>query len=560
VDPHRPEIDHVTITCPECSAEARRVPEVIDAWFDSGAMPFAQWGYPASGAQEFKGRFPADFIAEGIDQTRGWFYSLMAESVLLFGENAYHNVICHDLVLDAEGRKMSKRLGNVIEPGEAFDSFGADAVRWVMLVSGSPWAARRVSFDTMGEVVRRLLLTLRNTHAFFATYANVDGVDASSLDVPLAERPPLDRWALSRLHEVVARAREGLEDYDATGAGRRIEQLVDDLSNWWVRRSRRRFWDPAGTRTDDLAKRSAYATLYEVLTTLARLMAPFTPFIAEDLWRGLVAETDPSAPESVHLADYPRSDPSRLDPGLEEAMDAIRQIVALGRAARTEAKVRTRQPLRRALVHVPGDPARLSPLLPLAAEELNLREIVFAASEGELAGWRAKPNFRALGPRLGPRVKALAEALSGDDGTLAGELAAGRSVTIDLPDGEVVVGPEEVDLVRETREGWRLASDGTTAVALDLAVDDELRGEGLAREVVRAIQDARRDAGLAITDRIRVTLAVEGEDASDAIRTHAALISAETLATALDVVATPGSGTPAVDQDGARVWVTLERD
>ncbi len=555
VDPHRPEIDDVTITCPQCSVEARRVPEVLDAWFDSGAMPFAQWGYPVEGHDEFAKRFPADFIAEGIDQTRGWFYSLMAESVLLFGENAYRNVICHDLVLDAEGRKMSKRLGNVIEPAEAFDAFGADAVRWVMLVSGSPWAARRVSFDTMGEVVRQFLLTLRNTHAFFATYANVDGVDAASLDVALEDRPPLDRWALSQLHDTVARAREALDDYDATGAGRRVEQLVDDLSNWWVRRSRRRFWDPAGTRTDDVAKRSAYATLYEALTTVARLLAPFTPFIAEDIWRGLVAETDPSAPQSVHLADYPRPDPSRLDPGLDEAMAAIRQVVALGRAARTEAKVRTRQPLSRAVVHVPGDPARLSPLLPLAAEELNVKEVVFAASEGELAGWRAKPNFRALGPRLGPRVKALAEALSRDDGTLAGELAAGRSVTVDLPDGEVVLGPEEVDLVRETREGWRLASDGTTAVALDLTVDDELRGEGLAREVIRAIQDARRDAGLAITDRIRVTLAVEGDGAGDAIRTHAVLISGETLSSALDVVDTAGSGTPAVEQDGGRVWL-----
>ena len=240
-------------------------------------------------------------------------------------------------------------------------------------------------------------------------------------------------------------------------------------------------------------------------------------------------------------------------------MAAIRQVVALGRAARTEAKVRTRQPLSRALVHVPGDPARLNTLLPLAAEELNVKEVVFAASEGELAGWRAKPNFRALGPRLGPRVKDVAAALADDDGALAGELAAGRPVTLDLPDGEVVVGPEEVDLVRETREGWRLASDGTTAVALDLTIDDALRGEGLAREVVRAIQDARRDAGLEITDRIRVTLAAEGAGAHDALLTHSNLIADETLASSLDVVEGPGQGEPVVEEDDVRVWVTLER-
>ncbi|MCA1726599.1 MAG: isoleucine--tRNA ligase, partial [Actinobacteria bacterium] len=433
VDPHRPDIDAVTIACPDCGEEARRVPEVIDAWFDSGAMPFAQWGYPYAGEQEFKTRFPGDFISEAIDQTRGWFYSLMAESVLLFGENSYRNVVCLGHIVDQDGRKMSKSLGNILEPWTVLDAQGADALRWYLITSGSPWASRRVFAEAVDEAARRVLLTLRNTHAFFATYANLDGVDAGSLaELPLQDRPPLDRWVLSQLHDTVARARDGLEGYDATGAGRRIEQFVSDLSNWWVRRSRRRFWNPSGGRMDDADKRSAYATLHECLTTLARLLAPFVPFIADDLWRGLVAETDPRAPESVHLADYPHADPTRLDPGLDQAMASVRTIVTLGRAARTEAKVRVRQPLRRALIHVPGDPAGLGSMLDLVADELNVKEAAFAASEGELSGWRAKPNFRALGPRLGQRVKDVALILSADDGTLAAELAAGRPVTIEL--------------------------------------------------------------------------------------------------------------------------------
>ena len=557
VDPHRPDIDEVVVSCPECGEEARRVPEVLDAWFDSGAMPFAQWGYPYRGEADFKQRFPADFISEGIDQTRGWFYSLMAESVLLFGENSYRNVVVLGLIVDRDGRKMSKSVGNVLDPWTVLDAQGADALRWYLITSGSPWSARRVYPEAIEEVVRRFLLTVRNTHAFFATYANLDEVDAAGLDVPLSDRPALDRWILSRLHDTVARARDGLDAYDATGAGRRIERFVDDLSNWWVRRSRRRFWDPGGAR-DDGAKASAYATLYECLTTLARLLAPFTPFVADDLYRGLVAERDGSAPESVHLTDYPHADPTRLDPGLDEAMETVRQIVTLGRAARTDARVRVRQPLRRAVVHVPGDAERLRGLLDLARDELNVRDIALAASEEELAGWHAKPNFRALGPRLGPRVKDVAAAFAADDGSLAGELAAGRAVTVDLPGGEVVLGPEDVDLVREAREGWRLASDGATAVALDLTLDDELRAEGLAREVIRAVQDARKDAGFDVADRIHLTLAAPGH--TQRLKPYVEMISKETLANPVVLSDGPEDGEPGVRVDDVRVWVSVRRE
>jgi isoleucyl-tRNA synthetase len=533
IDPHRPAIDEVEIRCRRCGEAARRVPEVIDAWFDSGAMPFAQWAYHPDlerGLEEFRRRFPADFIAEGIDQTRGWFYSMMAEGVLLFDGTAYRNVVCHGLVLDSEGRKMSKRLGNVIEPEEAFERYGADAVRWFMVVSGSPWVDRRGSFDTIGEIVRQFLLKLWNVYSFFVTYANADRVDAGSVDVPAGRRPVLDRWILSRLHRTAGEVRAGLEAYDATGAGRRLAALVDDLSNWYVRRARRRFWAPAaGTRRDE--KDAAYATLHDCLTTVARLLAPFTPFVSETIWRNLAAES-PEAPESVHLADYPEPDASTIDDGLERAMAAVRTIASLGRTVRNEARVKVRQPLARAVVHVKGDPDAVAPLLNLAADELNVREVEFAESAEELAGWRARPNFRTLGPRLGPRVQEVARALAADDGALASRLARGESVTVDVG-GEVALTPEDVELSQETETGWGVAAEGGVTVALDLAVTPELRREGLARDLVRAVQEARKAAGLEVSDRIELAVDAVGE-ADRALEDHRAWVGGEVLATAIE--------------------------
>jgi isoleucyl-tRNA synthetase len=514
IDPHRPAIDEVEIGCRRCGDTARRVPEVIDAWFDSGAMPFAQWGYQPElrrGLEEFRRRFPADFIAEGIDQTRGWFYSMMAEGVMLFDRTAYRNVVCHGLVLDAEGRKMSKRLGNVIEPEDAFDRFGADAIRWFMVVSGSPWADRRASFDTIGEVVRQFLLKLWNVYSFFVTYANADGIDAGSLDVPLADRLVLDRWILSRLHRTVGEVRRGLEAYDATGAGRRIAALVDDLSNWYVRRARRRFWDPAGSGAGRYGKDAAHATLHECLTTVARLLAPFTPFVSEEMWRNLAAG-GADTPESVHLAEYPEPDPSAIDERLERAMKAVRAIASLGRTVRNDARVKVRQPLARAVVHVSEAPDSVAPLLDLAADELNVRQVEFAESAEELAGWRASPNFRALGPRLGPGVKQVARALAADDGTLASQLARGEGVSVDLGGGRrIPLSAEDVELSQETETGWGVAADGGVTVALDLALTPELRREGLARDLVRAVQEARKAAGLEVSDRIELAVDATGE-------------------------------------------------
>ena len=564
IDPHRPVIDEVTFACAECRGEARRVPEVVDAWFDSGAMPFAQWGYrgeDSEGAGVFRQRYPADFIAEGLDQTRGWFYSLMAEGVLLFGESAYRNVICHGLVVDADGRKMSKRLGNVIVPLEAFERYGADAVRWFMVAAGSPWSPRRLSFDAIEDVVRQFLLTVWNTYAFYVTYANIDDPDLRAAP-PAAEREPLDRWLLSRLHSTIGKVRESLDAFDATAAARRLTELVDDTSNWYVRRSRRRFWDPAraGGGTAEASKLAAYATLREVLVTTAAMLAPFTPFVAEELYGNLVATPDADAPESVHLTDFPEPDSSRVDEALEEAMATARAVVSLGRTVRSDTKVRVRQPLAGAVLHVPGDRRRLEALLPLVAQELNVKEVRFAESADELAGWRAKPNFRVLGPKLGPRVQEVAAALAADDGSLAGALARGEMVTLSLLSDGVALEPGDVELSQQTQTGWGLASDGPITVALDLTLTDELRREGWARELVHHVQALRKTAGLEVSDRIALGVTADGV-AAGALAAHRDWIASEVLATS---VADEALGDPIasadVHLDGSRVSLSLRKE
>jgi isoleucyl-tRNA synthetase len=557
VDPHRPDIDDVTLPCPRCGQEARRVPEVIDTWYDSGAMPYAQWGHHPDlghGQEAFRSSFPADFISEGIDQTRGWFYSLMAESTLLFDRTAYRNCVVLGLLLDKDGRKMSKRLGNVIDPMEVMDRYGADALRWFFVAAGSPWSARRVSMEAVEDGVRRLLLTLWNTYSFLVLYANANDLDPSELDVPVTRRPALDRWILSRLHGTVAAAREALDGYDATAAGGAVAALVDDLSNWYVRRARPRFWN-AGGEGDPADVAAAHRTLFECLTTLARLLAPITPFVTEALWRTLAAGRD-GAPDSVHLADYPEVDPSVRDPDLEAAMATARHVVTLGRTARTDARVRVRQPLARAVVHLPGDPALLESLLDDVAEELNVRAIELAETAPGLGGWRARPSYPVLGPRLGPRVKEAGAALEADDGSLAARLAGGETVTVDLPSGPVTIGPDDVDLSQETGGGWGTASGGGVTVALDLDVTPELAREGLAREVVRLVQDARKEAGLEVTDRIEVTIDADGPIAA-AVEAHAERIAAEVLATRLQVGTVTDE--PGREIDGHAIRLALRR-
>jgi isoleucyl-tRNA synthetase len=565
MDPHKPAIDEVSFACPSCGRKAVRVPYLIDVWFDAGAMQFAQWSYggPGSGSEEdFKRRFPADFIAEGVDQTRGWFYTLMAEGVLLFGESPYRNVLCLGLLLGRDGRRMSTRLGTALDPWAVIDRFGADALRWFLIAGGSPWSARRVYLEVIEDAVRQVLLTLRNTHAFYVTYANLDQPDLAAAPVP-AGRQPLDRWALSQLHGTIAFVREAMEAYDATGAARRIAEFLDDLSNWYVRRSRRRFWDPERDASRSAAggagKLAAYATLYECLATVAGLLAPFVPFVSEALYRNLVAEQDPHAPVSVHLTDFPVAVPAMIDPALDEAMRTVRSLVSLGRQVRTDAKVRVRQPVGRAVVHVSGDPTRLEALMPLVAEELNVKEVQFAESAEQLAGWRAKPNFRALGPRLGSRVQEVAAALAAEDGTLARRLAAGQPVEVPLPGDPVTLGPEDVELTQEIRAGWGLASGGTETVALDLELSPELRREGVARELIHHVQNLRKSTGLDVADRI--VLGVEADaGAAQAIQEHRARIAADVLAVDVRGASLDAAeGAADVHIDGLRVRLSLRR-
>jgi isoleucyl-tRNA synthetase len=559
IDPHRPFIDEVTFPCPEdgCDHTARRVPEVIDTWYDSGAMPFAQWGYHPElgrGEEMFRERFPADFISEAIDQTRGWFYTLMAEGVLHFDELTYRNVVCLGHLVAADGKKMSKSLGNALDPWEVLDRQGADALRWFMISSGSPWASRRIGHDALDEIVRNFLLTLWNVYAFFVTYANAEGFDPAVEEPPAESRPALDRWALSQLAHTVREARAGLEAYDATAGARRIARFVADLSNWYVRRARRRFWSPAGEGGDDA--RAAFHTLHTSLVTLAQLLAPFTPFIAEELWRNLALGE--GVPSSVHLSDYPMPDDEATDARLDEAMSAARSIVELGRRVRVETKTRTRQPLAEAVVHFSGDHAELAQVLSLVADELNVKAVAFAEAETSFGRWRAKPNFKALGPKLGQRVKELADLLTSDDGALAAALAAGDDVIIALGDGSSVsLTPDDVDLTQEVPEGWGVASDGGLTVALDLELTDELRTEGLARELVRVAQDARKAAGLHVSDRIALAMSSTPRVAA-ALAAYRGQIAAETLAVELTEGEVPGASyRHAVDVDGEPVAITL---
>jgi isoleucyl-tRNA synthetase len=540
LDPHRPYVDDVVFPCPDCSDEARRVPEVIDAWYDSGSMPFAQFGYPhvEGSAELFKERFPADFICEAIDQTRGWFYSLMAVSTLLFeGPNSYRTVLCLGHIVDADGRKMSKSLGNILDPWELVDTRGADALRWLLLTEGSPWVSRRVSTELLDEVIRKFLLTVWNTYYFFVTYARIDGwTPESSKAAPASERPVMDRWILAELAAVVAAVDTSLDDFDTTGAGRAISGFVDDLSNWYVRRSRGRFW--AETTSDVVAadKDAAFATLHECLVTVAALMAPLTPFIADELYENLVLQVDTGAPDSVHLLDFPVPDQSAVDEDLRAAMRAARRVVELGRRARNDARVGVRQPLHRALVTLPSEArASWNTVAGVVASELNVKAMELGEGREGTVTYRVKPNFRALGPTFGKRTPVVAKAVEAADGAvIASELAETGTASVDVEGEEVTVTAEQVQVIEESQTGWQSASDGPYGVALDLAIDDALRREGLAREAVRGLNDLRKRRDLALSDRVHLRIGASGE-AAEALREHAGTIRSEVLAVSLDL-------------------------
>jgi isoleucyl-tRNA synthetase len=556
-DPHRPHVDSITFPCPQCGHEARRVPSVIDAWFDSGSMPFGQWHYPFENEDVFDRRFPADFISEAIDQTRGWFYSLLAVATLVRGQNSYRNVVCLGHIVDAEGRKMSKSLGNILDPWDVLGTLGADALRWFFSTVGSPWASRRISSDLIQEVLRKYLLTLWNTYSFWVTYASLESFDPTKVSVSVRERSEMDRWILAELDDTVRIVTRAMESYDATLAGRRLDRFVDDLSNWYVRRSRRRFWKSG----EDADAQMAFLTLWECLVGVSQLTAPFTPFVADELWRNLTGPVE-DAPDSVHLSDWPEPDNQRADDGLRRRMGLVRKLVTVGRAARTDAGIRVRQPLGRALIVIPSrDAADLEGLEGLVAEELNVKAVELAKGVEELVSYTVKPNFRALGPRFGRRVEEIRAALAqADPQKIVADIESSGSSSLEV-DGETVeLTTDDLDVRVEGRSGFSLAQDGPYGVALDVEITPELRGEGIAREVVRAIQDLRKSSGLEVEDRIELWMTSGDRDAAEALEAHHDYIAAEVLATSVDIGEAPSeaaSGT--IEIEGASVGIGLRR-
>ncbi len=550
-DLHRPYIDEVTLDCEKCGGEMRRVESVIDTWYDSGAMPFAQFHYPFENEELFEERFPADFICEAIDQTRGWFYTLLAESTLLFDTSSYRNCVCLGLILDLEGQKMSKSKGNVVEPWEVIDAHGADAFRWYYLTAQQPWSGYRFSVDTVGESVRQFLLTLWNTYSFWVLYANAENLTPGDFHDPPEATEDLDRWALSKLQSTIATVRERMDEFDCTAAGRAIAEYVEELSNWYVRLSRRRFWE---------GDRAAFATLRHCLLETAALLAPFTPFLADEIHLNLAGGDDEELgelPDSVHLRDFPVPDPALSDPDLEAAMEAVRLTVELGRAARAQAKAKVRQPLRRAVI-VASDAEReaIEARADLVTAELNVKELDFVSEEADLVSYAVKPNYRALGPRFGkrmPQVAAAVEAL--DPVHVAKVMADGGEVGINVDGDEHTIGPDEVTLALQPLDGYEVEAEAGHAVALQLELDDELRREGLAREIVHAVQNARKAAGLDISDRIELRLGGD-DDLLAAARAHEPYIAGEVLATA---VAYDAAEIAPVRVDGRDLRIALSR-
>ena len=522
-DPHRPFVDDITFNCSECELKMVRTPEVIDCWFDSGAMPFAQWGYPhkEGSVEKFKASYPADFICEAIDQTRGWFYTLMTIGTLVFDKSSYETVLCLGHILDKDGRKMSKHLGNVLEPMPLMDQHGADAVRWYMLAAGSPWSSRRVGHDAITDVVRKTLLTYWNTVSFFTLYAKASDFKLTGLS---NDSSTMDRWIVSELNNLIARVDEAYESYDSQTAGTLIGQFIDDLSNWYVRRSRRKFWD---------GESAALNTLYYCLKELTKLMAPMVPFITEHVWQEMIRNLEPNETESVHLANFPISDSSKIDEKLSKSVRLSRRLVELGRAARAESKVKIRQPLARALVAANGWDEMDQEIRAHISDELNVQSLDEIASAGaDLVSISVKANFRTIGAKFGGDVQAIAKAISAlDHGLLVSKIRSSGSYEVDFGGSEVArIDLEDLVITETPKAGWSVASHNGESVALDLALTPALIEAGIVREVIRAIQEERKQSGFEISDRISVQWSATPQ-VSEAILKNLKDIGDETLAT-----------------------------
>ena len=553
IELHRPFIDAVTIRCPECGKEMHRVKEVIDCWYDSGSMPFAQWHYPFEHKEEFEANFPADFISEAIDQTRGWFYTLEAISTLLFDRAPFKNCIVLGHVQDAEGRKMSKHLGNVVDPFVMLDKFGADALRWYFYSSSAPWLPKRFSEEAVQEGQRKFLATLQNTYAFFAMYAQIDGFDPLAHPLEKTQLTLMDRWILSKLNTLIAKVDDDLANYRVTESAARLAAFVDELSNWYVRRGRERFWGK-GMGGD---KEAAFATLYHVLVTLSKLCAPFIPFLAEEIYQNLVVNNVPGAPESVHLCDFPVSDPAAIHPETEEQMDALVEVVQLGRACRNAANMKVRQPAQR--LYVKG--ASFSrEYQELCEDELNVKEVIFTEDARAFTTYNLKPQMRTLGPRFGKLLGKIGQKLQELDGNdVVDTFARGLEVTFTIDETEVSLTVGDVLTEPMHKPGFTSAEDRGVTVVLDTNLTDELIAEGYAREVISKVQTMRKDAGFEVTDRI--SLSYECDDVlAAALAKFEEMIARTTLATGITRGAAPeGAVSQEWDINGKKATLAIAK-
>ncbi len=551
IELHRPYIDAVTFPCPKCGGEMHRVPEVIDCWFDSGAMPFAQWHYPFENKEIFETHFPADFISEAVDQTRGWFYSLMAISTLIFDDTPFKNCIVLGLVLDKDGQKMSKSKGNAVAPMETLHKHGADAIRWYFYENSAPWLPNRFHDGAVTEGQRKFLGTLWNTYAFFVLYANIDDFDATKYTLDYEKLSVMDKWLLSRLNTMVKTVDDALTNYKVPESARALQDFVDELSNWYVRRSRARFW-AKGMEQDKI---NAYMTLYTALVTLSKAAAPMVPFITENIYRNLVCSIDKSAPESVHLCDYPTADEKFIDAELERNMDAVLKIVVLGRAARNAANIKNRQPVADMFVKA----AQTLPefFVEIIEDELNVKRVEFRDDMSEFIRYNLKPNFRVLGKKVGKRMGEVKSALEHVDGLAAKtELDKTGEFKLALADGEVVLTAEDVEVTISQTDGFNCQSDADFSVALSTVLTPELVEEGYVRELISKIQVMRRESNFEVTDRIKI-FASESDKLAEVITGNAEEIMTVTLAD--EIIFENRDGAKTWDINGEEIALAVER-
>ena len=524
IELHRPYIDAVTIKCPKCGKEMHRVPEVIDCWFDSGSMPFAQHHYPFENKEIFEKQFPAQFISEAVDQTRGWFYSLLAISTLLFNKAPYENVIVLGLVQDENGQKMSKSKGNAVDPFDALQTYGADAIRWYFYTSSAPWLPSRFAGKTVVEGQRKFMGTLWNTYAFFVLYANIDNFDATKYSLEYDKLAVMDKWLLSRLESTVKAVDDNLANYRIPEAAKALQSFVDDMSNWYVRRSRERFW-AKGMEQDKI---NAYMTLYTALVTVAKAAAPMIPFMTEDIYQNLVKSIDASAPESIHLCDFPEVHENWIDPKMEEDMADLLEIVVMGRAARNTANIKNRQPI--GTMYVKSEFQLSEFYKEIIEDELNVKEVVFKDDIADFISYSFKPQMRTVGPKYGKLLNKIKTVLSELDGNKAmAELKSTSELKLDIDGQEIVLLEEDLLIDMAQMEGYVSESDHTITVVLDTNLTPELIEEGFVRELVSKIQTMRKEAGFEVMDKIRV-YAKDNDKIVDIMKNHGDEIKSEVLA------------------------------